>query len=42
MRGAYQEMREVLQSHDKVTDLRTAAFVVAIQKIALCYEEMGI
>ncbi len=42
MRGAYQEMREVLQSRAKVTDLRTAAFVVAIQKIALCYEEMGI
>ena len=42
MRGAYQQMREVLLSRNEVEDLRTAAFVVAIEKIVLCYEEMGI
>lgn len=37
---AYREIREVAKRHD--TDLRTAAFVVAIEKIAQVYEERGI
>jgi glutamate dehydrogenase (NAD(P)+) len=42
MRKAYQEIRDVWHNQPKVLDLRTAAFVVAIQKIARCYMEMGI
>lgn len=42
MRRAYQEMREVLNAHDEILDLRTAAMVIAIKKIALSYMEMGI
>lgn len=41
MRKAYQEIREVFTSRSDVPDLRTAAFVVAIEKIALSYIEMG-
>lgn len=42
MRAAYKEMREALQSLDAVTDLRTAAFVVAINKIARSYVNLGV
>lgn len=42
MRRAYQEIREVFHSRHDVPDMRTAAFVVAIEKIALAYIEMGI
>ncbi len=37
---AYGELREIAKRRD--TDLRTAAFVSAINKIAVLYEEMGI
>lgn len=36
----YQEIRDVAQRHD--TDLRTAAFINAINKVAVAYLEMGI
>jgi glutamate dehydrogenase (NAD(P)+) len=42
MRNAYREMREVKQKTPNVPDLRTAAFVVAIRKIATAYQESGI
>jgi glutamate dehydrogenase (NAD(P)+) len=42
MRKAYQDIRDVWNGQSKVPDLRTAAFVVAIQKIAHTYLEMGI
>ena len=42
MRKGYQEIRDVWNGQPKVTDLRTAAFVVGIQKIARHYLEMGI
>ncbi|MEX2258993.1 MAG: Glu/Leu/Phe/Val dehydrogenase [Woeseia sp.] len=42
MRNAYGQIREVYRSNDKVVDLRTAAFVLAIGKIATAYREMGI
>ncbi len=42
MRGAYQQIREIFLSRDNVPDLRTAAFILAIEKIARCYREMGI
>lgn len=42
MRLAYQEVSEVYHSRDGITDFRTAAFVVALQKITRTYMEMGI
>lgn len=42
MRLAYQEMREVFLTNKKVNDLRTAAFVIAIQKISRSYLEIGV
>ncbi|HUF03956.1 MAG TPA: Glu/Leu/Phe/Val dehydrogenase [Aridibacter sp.] len=42
MISSYQHTREVLQSNPKVENLRTAAFVNAIDKVALCYQELGI
>ena len=42
MRRAYEEIREVYLSRSDVPDLRTAAFIVAIEKIALSYIEMGV
>ena len=42
MSTAYQTMREIRNSRDNVPDLRTAAFVIAIEKIAQAYIEMGL
>lgn len=42
MANSYQEIREINKSLDGKTDLRTAAFVSAINKIVNCYGEMGI
>jgi glutamate dehydrogenase (NAD(P)+) len=42
MRQAYGEMRATLLEQEGVLDLRTAAFVVALRKIARSYREMGI
>jgi len=42
MRDAYQSMREVWWSRDDVTDLRTAAFLVAIGRVAAAYQAKGI
>ena len=42
MRGAYQAIREVWHERDDVTDLRTAAFVVAISRIASTYRTKGL
>jgi len=42
MRLAYQEIRSVLQSQSAVKDLRTAAYVVAIRKIARSYLDIGL
>jgi glutamate dehydrogenase (NAD(P)+) len=42
MREAYGEIRELLLSNDKIKDLRTAAFGVAIQKIADIYKSMNL
>ena len=39
MRKAYGEIREVWRSRDDVTDLRTAAYIVAIGKVAHYYVE---
>jgi glutamate dehydrogenase (NAD(P)+) len=40
MATAYHEIRDV--AIEKKTDFRTAAFIVAINKVAVSYSEMGI
>jgi glutamate dehydrogenase (NAD(P)+) len=42
MIGAYQDIREALRRQPEIGDLRTAAFVTAINKVAIVYEELGI
>jgi glutamate dehydrogenase (NAD(P)+) len=42
MRMAYGEIRQVMISRKEVPDLRTAAFIVAIEKIARTHMEMGV
>ena len=42
MRIAYQSMREVWHGRDDVTDLRTAAYLVAIDKVAASYRAKGL
>lgn len=42
MRGAYQSMREVWHSRNDVPDLRTAAFLVSIERIAAGYRAKGL
>ena len=42
MRGAYQAMHEVWRSRDDVTDLRTAAYIVAIDRVAKSYQAKGL
>lgn len=42
MSYAYNEIREIWKSRSEVGDLRTAAFVSAIDKIAVSYAELGI
>jgi glutamate dehydrogenase (NAD(P)+) len=39
---AYREIHEIWKSNTKVQRLRTAAFISAINKIALAYQELGI
>ena len=40
MRGAYNRIRDIYLNRDKVVDLRTAAFVLAIEQIAESYKSM--
>ena len=42
MRNAYNEIRNIFNSRENVVDLRTAAFVLAIERIAKKYESMGL
>jgi len=42
MRAAYQAMRAVWHGRDDVSDLRTAAFIVAITRVAKSYEAKGL
>ena len=42
MRAAYQAMREVWLGREDVTDLRTAAALVAIDRVAASYRAMGL
>jgi glutamate dehydrogenase (NAD(P)+) len=42
MIGAYHPIREMWKRHQGQVDLRTAAMTVAIDKVALSYEQLGI
>jgi glutamate dehydrogenase (NAD(P)+) len=42
MISAVQEIREIWVSHDKIPDMRTAAFVSAINKVGESYAQLGI
>jgi len=42
MRAAYQSMREIWHARDDVEDLRTAAYIVAIDRVAKSYEAKGL
>jgi glutamate dehydrogenase (NAD(P)+) len=42
MIGSYHEIREALMKIGGNVDMRTAAFSVAINKIGISYEELGI
>ncbi len=39
---AYHRLREIRFQHNNQVDLRTAAFIDAIDKIAICYQDLGI
>jgi glutamate dehydrogenase (NAD(P)+) len=39
---AYNQIREIWKSDSRIPSLRTAAFINAINKIAICYGELGI
>ena len=42
MRQAYQEMKETLMGNERVGDLRTSAYVIAVEKISRSYLDIGI
>ena len=42
MRIAYQSMREIWHGRDDVTDLRVAAYIVAISRVAASYSSKGL
>ena len=42
MVSAYEEIRDTRQQHPDVDDLRTAAFLTAINKVARAYIELGV
>ena len=42
MRGAYNDMAEVWRTRDDVSDLRTAAYLVSIDKVAASYKAKGL
>jgi len=42
MSAAYREIRAIREKHPTIPDLRTAAFLVAIEKVGRSYMELGI
>ncbi|MBL1141642.1 MAG: Glu/Leu/Phe/Val dehydrogenase [Proteobacteria bacterium] len=42
MRNSYQQLKEAYHSSDKITDFRTASYVVAIKKIVRSYIDIGV
>jgi glutamate dehydrogenase (NAD(P)+) len=42
MRMAFRDMREVIKRNEKINDFRTAAYAIAVAKIAQSYFEQGL
>ncbi len=42
MRAAFLDIREVMKRNDNIKDYRTAAYVIAIQKLARSYYDLGL
>jgi glutamate dehydrogenase (NAD(P)+) len=42
MRNSYQQLKEAYNSSDKITDYRTASYVVAIKKLVRSYIDIGV
>jgi glutamate dehydrogenase (NAD(P)+) len=42
MIDGFQEVKKEFMSNDKITDFRTAAYKVAIEKIAMSYDSIGL
>jgi glutamate dehydrogenase (NAD(P)+) len=42
MVGTFEDVREMLKRSKKITDMRTAAYVCAMEKVGAAYTEMGI
>lgn len=42
MRAAFLDIREVMKRNDNIQDYRTAAYVIAIQKLARSYYDLGL
>jgi len=42
MRAAYQSMREIWHARHDVSDLRTAAYLVSIERVAASYRSMNL
>ncbi|GMR17811.1 MAG: Glu/Leu/Phe/Val dehydrogenase [Gammaproteobacteria bacterium] len=42
MRSGFQQIHEVCENNDKIEDYRTAAFVIAIDKISRSYLDLGV
>jgi len=42
MRLAYQEIRNTMETEDKIEDLRTATYVTSVRKIARSYVDVGV
>jgi glutamate dehydrogenase (NAD(P)+) len=42
MRAAFQDIRDTMKHNANIHDYRTAAYVIAIQKLAQSYYDMGL
>ena len=42
MIDGFQEVKKAYISNDKISDFRTAAYLVAIEKIAMAYDSIGL
>ena len=42
MIDGFQEVKKAFTLNDKISDFRTAAYLVAIEKIAMAYDSIGL
>ena len=42
MIDGFQDVKKAYMNNNKITDFRTAAYLVAIEKIALAYDSIGL